>query len=374
VSSQKSQIVRILCLISFLILGAGRAWGLFHIVRNNSPACSIVTPENPSAQEELAAEELNYFIEKFSGEKLPESPDSEPLPTGNVILIGTPDSNRYIGELLNNGLLLGGKQFSAEEFIVKVVNEAERDILAIASGQGKGVIYGVYAFAEKMIESITELAPVDLDFHVNPVDSLFVETLNMRSAPFYPIRCALSQESLQWMSRHRVNVSGAEGVWSGTGINDGLGTAFKYVNDWQFNDMQDETSARRLTRIADLRARLMELTKRGIDSCLFMYVMGEPTKAMMDSHPELLEEEVLYRFARNGYSYRPISWTKPEARELIRELVKSIVRTYSPWLSGFHLRSWGGETRAPGGKRRETTGSALGSVFRHNRGGAGSQP
>ncbi len=149
------------------------------------------------------------------------------------------------------------------------------------------------------------------------------------------------------MSRHRVNVSGAEGGWSGTGINDGLGTAFKYVQDSKFNDMQDESFDKRWNRIASLRSRFMKLKERGIDSYLFMYVMGESTKAIVNNHQELLEDTVLYRSSRNGVGYRPISWTKPESRELIRELVKSIVRTYSPWLTGFHLRSWGWETRAP---------------------------
>ena len=300
-------------------------------------------------QEEFAAEELNYFVRKFTGEQLEEMPDSEPLPEGNVILIGTPDSNKYIGELADKGLVSWRKSLvKEEEFLVKVVSDEDRDILTIVGGQSRGVIYGVYELVENMIESIMGLSPADLDSHVDSVKSLSVKTLNIRSSPFYPVRCSLSAVYSRWMSRHRVNVSGAEGVWSGTGIDDGLGTAFKYVHDSRFSDMQDGTLDERLSQITILRGRLMELKRSGIDSYLFMYVMGEPTKAMMKNHPELLEDMVHYRSSRNGVGYRPISWTKPEARELIKELVKSIVRTYSPWLTGFHLRSWGWETRAPG--------------------------
>jgi len=353
IKNQKPKIICALYMLLFILLYSGYARGAFHIVRNNEPSCSIIVSENPSVQEEFATDELNYFVGKFTEKRLAVRPDSEPLPAGNVILIGTPDSNRYIGELADKGLVSWKKSLAEEEFFIKVVSDEGRDILMIAGGQSSGVLYGVYALVEKMIESITRMSPVDLDFHVVFVPSLSVEMLNIRSSPFYPIRCSLSVVDSRWMSRHRVNVSGAEGVWSGTGIDDGLGTAFKYVNDSKFNNMQDETAARRLNRITELRARLMQLESRGIDSYLFMYVMGEPTKAIMSNYPELLGDMVDYRSSRNGIGYRPISWTDPEARELMKELVKSIVRTYSPWLTGFHLRSWGWETRAPAGKDAE---------------------
>lgn len=346
----------ILSFVSFMMLCsiAGRAWSFFAIVQGSKPMCSIVVPENPSIQEEFAVQELTHFVEKFTEVRLGKIPDSEPLPEGNVILIGTPYNNRYIAELYDRGLVSREKDLAEEEFIARTVRDRGRDFLMIVGGGNRGAIYGVYALVEKMIENITELSPpVDLDFHVDRVYSLVVRALNVRSAPFYPVRCTLSKDSFAWLSRHRVNVSGAEGVWSGTGIDDGLGTAFKYVHDKQFDDMQDEPYRERLMRVSTLQTRLRELSRRGIDSYLFMYVMGESTKAMLRNHPELLEDAVLYPHSRNGVWYKPISWTKPEARRMIRELAKSIVRTYSPWLTGFHLRSWGGETFAPAGNNKE---------------------
>ena len=332
---------------------AEQAWGDFAIVQNERPSCSIVVPKDFSIQEEFAVKELNHFVEVFTEIKLAESLDSEPLPAGNVILIGTSDNNRYISELYDNGLLSKKREMAEEEFTVKVVLDEDRSFLVIVGGGSRAVIYGVYALVEKMIEGVKELKPVDLDFHIGRVPTLSVDMLNMRSDPFYPVRCALSLEDPTWMSRHRINVSGAEGVWSGTGIDDGLSTAFKYIDDKRFDDMQDEPISQRWTRIINLRLRLAELRRRGIESYLFMYVMGEPTKAMMRNHSGMLENAVLYPHSRNGTWYRPISWTKPEARNMIKELVKSIVKTYSPWLTGFHLRSWGGETFAPAGNDEE---------------------
>jgi len=94
-----------------------------------------------------------------------------------------------------------------------------------------------------------------------------------------------------------------------------------------------------------LQERFSELQRRGIASYLFMYVTGEPTKAIISNHPELLAEEVSYGGSRNLQSYRPFCWSKPVFRDLVRRLIKEIVRTY-PSLSGLHLRSWGYETRA----------------------------
>lgn len=344
-----------LSLVSFalLCLLAGQAWGDFAIVQYNTPLCSVVAPENPSIQEEYAVEELLHFVEKFTGVELPKRSDSQPLPAGNVILIGTSDDNKYIRDLYNRGLVSREKDLDEEEFVIRVISDGGRELLMVAGGQNGGVIYGVYALVEKMIESITSLSPVDVDFHVPRVASLSVGMVNMRDAPFYPVRCSLTSEDSTWLSRHRINASGAEGVWTGTGIDDGLGTALKYINDTRFDDMQDELLADRLVRMADMRLRLRDLRRKGIDSYLFMYVMGEPTKALMENHPELLEDTVYYRHSRNGAWYKPISWTKPEARDMIRELVKSIVRAYTPWLTGFHLRSWGGEAFAPAGNAED---------------------
>ena len=343
----KLKIALCFVILTLLCFAADRVWCDFAIVQDNRPSCSVVVPENASIQEDFAVEELNYFVDRFTGVRLEKRLDSELLPAGNVILIGAYDNNRYISELYDEGLVSREKDLGEEEFILRVVHHGGRDLLMIVGAQGKGCIYGVYALVEEMIESIVELSPVDLDFYVPQAPSITVGPLNVRATPFYPVRCALSHEDPTWMSRHRVNVSGAEGVWSGTGIDDGLGTAFKYVYEPQFDDMQDEPLSDRLQRAAQLRTRLRDLNRRGIDSYLFMYVMGEPTKAMMKNHPELLENIVQYPHSRNGMWYQPISWTKPEARDMIKELVRSIVRNYSPWLTGFHLRSWGGETRAP---------------------------
>ncbi|MGQ9608782.1 MAG: alpha-glucuronidase family glycosyl hydrolase [bacterium] len=320
---------------------------LFQIVENKNPLCQIIISESKPDYEVFSADELNYFIEKMTGTQIAISIDSKPLSDGNKILIGTYESNRYIRELYNNGFIMPRIELKEEEYIVKTISDNERNYIVVLGADKRGTIYGTYELIKKMVERFTGLKTVDLDMHITQFHTLAIEELDIRSSPFYPIRCALSKEDPVWMSRHQLNISGAEGIWDGTGINDGLGSAFKYVYDSQFDDYQDESFDIRWNRIMTLRRRFRSLDEKGIDSYLFMYVMGEPTKAMMRNHPEMLEETVKYSNSRNGEWYKPISWTKPQARNLIKELVKSIVNTYSPWLKGLHLRSWGWETRAP---------------------------
>ena len=333
----------LLCLITNCV------WCDFAIVQDGKPSCSVIMRENPIEQEKFAMGELNVFLDTLTGVTLEQNLDTNPLPEGNVILIGTYGNNKYIDELSRRRLIPQKDELADEEPLVKVIQDNGRILLVITGKQGISVIYGVYEVIDRMIEKATGFKTVDLDFHLTRVPSIAIGEINLRSKPFYPIRCTISQEDPTWLSRHRLNVSGAEGVWSGTGIDDGLGSAVKYVYESQFDDMQDDTLTQRWKRVYSLQERLWKLHERGIESYLFMYVMGEPTKAMMRNHPELLEDAVKYENSRNGESYRPISWSKPEARNMIRELVKSIVRTYTPWLTGFHLRSWGWETRAPSG-------------------------
>jgi hypothetical protein len=319
----------------------------FVVFENNKSFCSVVIPQKISGKERFAVNELNYFVKELTGINLEVKFDSDPLPEGNIILIGTYDNNTYINDLYNKGLLPKKTDLIGEEFIIRTLSNGTNKFLVVTANQDRSVIYGVYEVVENMIKSVTGFKVIDLDFNINRVETLAINDLNMRSKPFYPFRCAISNEDPTWLSRHRINVSGAEGVWTGTGIDDGLGSAFKYLTDPQFDDMQDETLQQRMSRMWNLKDRLWKLEDRGIEAYLFMYIMGEPTKALLANHPELLDAEVKYEGSRNGKYYQPISWTKPEARNLIKELVKSIVATYSPSLKGFHLRSWGWETRAP---------------------------
>ena len=96
---------------------------------------------------------------------------------------------------------------------------------------------------ELALERALGMSPVDQDFPIPLINNLAFENLEERSVPFYPIRMTLETESPGWLGKMRVNMSGAEGVWTGTGIDDGIGAAVQYVSG--FARYQDRTPAQR---------------------------------------------------------------------------------------------------------------------------------
>ena len=311
------------------------------IVRSGQAMATIQIGSAASEQEQFAAQEIQSFIHSFTQVELSIVTNREPTTTPTVVVLGTPTSNPTIDALS----VEIDADLGTEGYEIKTVEVNEASIFVIGAHTERGVIHGAYGFVEACIESLTGLSPVHLDFLVINSRNLNLPYLDEKSRPFYPVRAVLETEHPVQLARNRINMSGAEGVWTGTGIDDGLGTAFKYIDSEKFEIWQDEPRAQRQDRIQVMRDRFDALDRRGIDSYLFMYVTGEATEALIKDRPNLFGPPVAYGTSRNRESYLPFCWSKPEVHNLMRELVKEIVYTY-PTLSGFHFRSWGNETRA----------------------------
>ena len=315
------------------------------IAVSGTPRATLQIGANASEQEQFAATEIQTFIQKFTGAKLDIRTNRQQTETETVIVLGTPKSNPTIATLQANVELTLAEGLGDEGYRIKTVEVGTEIVIVVTAHTERGVIYGAYAFIEQCITALTGLTPVHPDVSVAKVQALLVPFINETSAPFYPVRAVLEIENPDWLARHRINMSGGEGIWTGTGIEDGFGTAFKYVNTPAFEALQDEPIGQRQERIATLHKRFNALKERGIDAYLFMYVTGEPTEALIQQRPDVLGPAVLYGASRNEVSYRPFCWSKPEFHTLAKELTQAIVRNY-PALAGFHLRSWGHETRA----------------------------
>ena len=315
------------------------------IAVSGKPRATLQIGANASAQEQFAAEEIQTFIQKFTGAELDIRTNRQQTETGTVIVLGTPKSNPTIAELQADSGLSLGEELGDEGYRIKTIEVGAEIVIVVAAHTERGVIYGAYGFIENCITALTDLTPVHPEIAVTKAQALLVPFMDETSAPFYPVRAVLEIDDPDWLARHRVNMSGGEGVWTGTGIEDGFGTAFKYVDTPALEALQDEPIGQRRERIATLQNRFSALRRRGIDAYLFMYVTGEPTEALIQQRPDILGPAVPYGASRNEVSYRPFCWSKPEFHTLVRELIQAIVRTY-PALAGFHLRSWGYETRA----------------------------
>lgn len=315
------------------------------IVVSGEPKATVQIGANASTQERFAASEIRTFIQKWTGARLELRTNQQSTTTRTVIVLGTPTSNPTIRALQTKVSFELPEALGDEGYYIKSADLGTEIVIIVSAHTPRGVIYGAYGFIEACITALTGLKPVHPDIAVPRTPTLRIPFLDETSRPFYPIRAVLEIDNPDWLARHRVNMSGGEGVWTGTGIEDGFGTAFKYVDTPAFSELQDETRLQRLKRIETLRNRFTALRDRGIDAYLFMYLTGEPTEALIKARPDLLGPEVLYGASRNEVSYRPFCWSKPEFHTLARQLTQEIVKTY-PGLAGFHLRSWGHETRA----------------------------
>ncbi len=329
----------------FLILALQVDAAEIPIVVSGEPKATVQIGANVSTQEQFAASEIQNFIETFTGTQLELRTNQQSTTTQTVIVLGTPITNPTIRTLQEKVGFELPEEIGEEGYQIKSVDLGTEIVIVVAAHTSRGVIYGAYAFIEACITALTGLKPVHPEIAVARLPTLRVPFLDETSRPFYPIRAVLEIDDPDWLARQRVNMSGGEGVWTGTGIEDGFGTAFKYVDTSAFSALQDEPRAQRLERIQTLKDRFTALNNRGIDAYLFMYVTGEPTEALIKARPDILGPEVLYGASRNEVSYRPFCWSKPEFHTLARQLTQEIVKTY-PALAGFHLRSWGHETRA----------------------------
>lgn len=337
-----SVLILALCLVIFATPVRSNA---IPIAVSGKPRATLQIGANASAQEVFAAEEIQTFIQQFTDAKLEILTNRQQTETAAVIVLGTPKSNPTIAQLqADTGFSLAAA-LGDEGYHIKTIEVGTEVVIVVAAHTARGVIYGAYGFIENCITALTGLTPVQPEMAVAKARALLVPFMDETSVPFYPVRAVLEIEDPDWLARHRVNMSGGEGVWTGTGVEDGFGTAFKYVDTPAFEALQDEPIAQRRERIAILQDRFNALKRRGIDAYLFMYVTGEPTEALIRQRPDVLGPAVAYGASRNEVSYRPFCWSKPEFHTLTRELVQAIVRTY-PTLGGFHLRSWGHETRA----------------------------
>lgn len=328
-----------------LILGTQANAEEIPIVVSGESRATLQIGANASVQEKFAASEIQIFIEKFTGVQLALHTNQQPTTTQTVIVLGTLNSNPTIRSLQTKVEIVLPEAIGDEGYEIKSADLGAEIVIVIAARTPRGVIYGAYGFIEACITALTGLKPVHPEIAVKPTQTLRVPFIDETSRPFYPIRAVLEIDDPDWLARQRVNMSGGEGVWTGTGIEDGFGTAFKYVDTPAFSALQDEPRAQRLQRIDTLQNRFTALNNRGIDAYLFMYLTGEPTEALIKARPDLLGPEVLYGASRNEFSYRPFCWSKPEFHTLARQLIQEIVKTY-PNLAGFHLRSWGHETRS----------------------------
>jgi len=127
------------------ISGAVSSAAEFSVVKDGKPAASIVLPEKENLKAKAAAAELQTYIEKISGAKLP-LVESGSLPTGNLILVGRSSLVDKLGIKVPDELTNERRE---EGFII----HCRKDRLVLAGndqGPYRGTEYAVYEFLNRL--------------------------------------------------------------------------------------------------------------------------------------------------------------------------------------------------------------------------------
>jgi hypothetical protein len=154
----------------------------------------IVLPPNAPPAELYAAQELQRYLERLSGARLPITADTEPV-TAREILIG---DNIHLGR---RNLELDRSKLGSDGFILRT----DGDCLILVGGYPRGVLNGVYTLLEEQF-GVRWFTP---ELEVVPkLDAVRVPKLNRTVVPALEYREVFWTEMMRdgdFSARHRLN-------------------------------------------------------------------------------------------------------------------------------------------------------------------------
>jgi len=129
-----------------LAMRAQAARPAFTLAREGRPACAIVIAEKAGENASIGAGELQLYIEKISGARLPIVTDADPLPAGGKVLVGRSRLTDKLGVKIPDGVT---PDLREEGFINRTVG----DSLVLAGNDTYpyyGTRYAVYALLKRL--------------------------------------------------------------------------------------------------------------------------------------------------------------------------------------------------------------------------------
>ena len=159
----------------------------------------IVIGAQASPSTRYAAQELQTYLTKISGARLPIVADTEPA-RAREILVGKSSRLDSLGGAMDCAVL--GK----EGYILRTVGER----LVIAGGEPRGTLYGVYDLLEDKLGCRWFTPEIE---RVPQARRLPLPQLDERKAPVFEYRETYTWESFDgnWMARNRLNGAGGRG-------------------------------------------------------------------------------------------------------------------------------------------------------------------
>ena len=158
------------------------------LVSNGRPEAVIVVPEEPNPGERRAAEELQTYVEKGSGARLPIRSDTDAVAGARIVLgracqgLNPPDGDGF-------------------------AIETRGDCVQIAGAGARGTLYGAYGFLEEEL-GVRWFMPGEMGEVVPRSRSIRVAPIERRQQPSFEYRWIGPGDA--WSARNRNNVGRVE--------------------------------------------------------------------------------------------------------------------------------------------------------------------
>ena len=156
------------------------------ITKDGSPTATIVIPADPNAGEKRAADELQAYVEKVSGARLPIAADSDNV-AGTKIFLGRACTN------LKN-------RPTGDGFTIETSDGA----ISIAGGNQRGTLFGVYALLEDQL-GIRWYTPDDIGEVLRKRKTIRIAPVDTSEQPDFEYRWIGRGDD--WSARTRNNVA-----------------------------------------------------------------------------------------------------------------------------------------------------------------------
>jgi len=201
---------RFICGILLLALAASaQAAGQFVLVKDGKPACAIIIAEKASDNAKFAATELQQYVEKISGAKLPIYLDSEKIMLDEpLVLVGRSTRTRAIpGLTIPDGVT---NDLREEGYLIRATPAA-----LVLAGNDTFPYYGTRYAVDDLLTRLGVRWFLPGDFgEVAPKNAtLAVNEMNVSEKPDFPVRSFWTHSKNEkmgtdrelWMIRNRLN-------------------------------------------------------------------------------------------------------------------------------------------------------------------------
>jgi hypothetical protein len=176
------------------MMEGGIAMAQVVLAKDGKSLYRIVVPQKAIPSERYAAEELQRYLERISGAKLPIVTDSEPMGSHEILL----GDNAHLRKL---GIQFDFAKLGTDGFVLRTF----QNHLIIAGGRPRGTLYGVYALLEEKL-GVRWFTP-EVEF-VPKMERVELPVLNETQVPALEYREVFWTEMMRdpdFAARHRLN-------------------------------------------------------------------------------------------------------------------------------------------------------------------------